>query len=77
MSSSTPSSPSADSDQSYEDALRKLDTIVQRLEEENPPLGELVSAYEEGIRLFKICEERLQQAELRIEILQNQSNERD
>ena len=61
--------------QSYEEALQKLDAIVTRLEEDNPPLTELVTAYEEGMKLFKLCEERLRQAELRIEVLQQKSAE--
>ena len=54
----------------YEEALAKLDAIVRRLEDEEPPLAELVSSYEQGMKLYKICEERLREAELSVELLQ-------
>ena len=55
---------------SYEKALESLDQIVRHLEEDNPPLEELVASYQKGTELYKICEERLNQAEMMIEQLQ-------
>ncbi len=52
---------------SFEEALKKLETIVQQLENSEITLEESVNLYEEGIQLSKFCTEILQQAELRIE----------
>ncbi len=52
---------------SFEEALKKLETIVQQLENSEITLEESVKLYEEGIQLSKFCTEILQQAELRIE----------
>ncbi|RNC83416.1 MAG: exodeoxyribonuclease VII small subunit [Balneola sp.] len=52
---------------SFEEALEKLETIVQQLEKDEVTLEESVKLYEEGIQLSKFCTEILQQAELRIE----------
>lgn len=54
---------------SFEEALKKLESIVDRLENEAPPLEEALAAYEEGTMLAKQCLERLERAELRIRSL--------
>ena len=51
----------------FEEALKKLETIVQQLENEEITLEDSVTLYEEGIQLSKFCTEILQRAELRIE----------
>lgn len=55
----------------YEEAFGKLEAIVARLEEEEPPLDELVRDYEEGMKLLKVCHARLNEAALRIEKVRN------
>ncbi|WP_221032556.1 exodeoxyribonuclease VII small subunit [Actomonas aquatica] len=54
---------------SFEDALAKLETIVEAMEDGDVPLAELLAKFEEGTKLLKQCESRLQQAELKIEQL--------
>lgn len=54
-------------DLSFEDALSRLETIVQRLESGQAPLEESIRLYEEGARLKALCEDRLKAAQLRIE----------
>lgn len=51
---------------SFEDALRRLEEIVNELEDESISLEESIDLYEEGIKLSKICTETLEEAELRI-----------
>ncbi len=53
-------------DISYEDAASKLDSIVEALESEELPLEQLLVLYEEGAKLVKVCESKLQAAEKRI-----------
>lgn len=54
---------------SIESALARLETIVNTIETTPPPLETLIERYEEGIRLLKLCQEKLALAEQRIEII--------
>ena len=50
----------------FEDQLRVLETIVEKLENDMPPLEEALGSYENGIAIAKDCLDRLEKAELRI-----------
>lgn len=52
---------------SFEEALKKLEAIVEKLNTEEVTLEESVSLYEEGLKLSKICSETLENAALKIE----------
>lgn len=52
---------------SFEDALKRLETIVSRLESGEASLDESISLYSEGDRLRARCEQRLAEAQARIE----------
>ena len=54
----------------FEDALKKLETIVTAMESEELPLETLLAKYEEGNRLARICQEKLAEAELKIQQLE-------
>ncbi len=54
----------------FEDALKKLEGIVEAMESEDLPLEALLARYEEGTRLAKICQEKLAEAELKIRQLE-------
>jgi exodeoxyribonuclease VII small subunit len=53
----------------FEAALQKLETIVQRLEKGELALEESLALYEEGIRLSRLCHAKLEEAEGKIELL--------
>jgi len=53
----------------FEEALKQLEAIVSRLELGDLPLEEALSIFEEGIRLTKLCSQRLSEAERRVNIL--------
>jgi exodeoxyribonuclease VII small subunit len=53
-----------------EDALKKLEGIVGAMESDDLPLEALLAKYEEGTRLVKICQEKLAEAELKIQQLE-------
>ena len=53
----------------FEDALSTLESIVEKLERGELSLEESLAAFEEGIRLSRICSKRLEEAEKKIEIL--------
>ena len=64
-----PKSPKSPEGQSLEDALARLEAVVESMESGDIPLDKLVARYEEGMQLLKSCEEKLRSAELRIEEL--------
>lgn len=59
---------------SFEDALARLETIVESMESGDVPLAELLAKFEEGNALLKTCEARLKEAELKIEQLKKQKD---
>lgn len=58
----------------FEDALKGLEDIVERLEKGDLPLDQTLSEYEEGIRLYKQCIALLENAEKKIQILVKDEN---
>ena len=56
----------------FEEALERLETLVASMESGEVPLATLVEKFEEGSKLVKTCEERLKQAELKIEKLRQE-----
>ena len=57
---------------SFENALAQLESIVESMESGEVPLAELLAKFEEGNKLLKVCESRLKDAELKIELLKKQ-----
>ena len=54
---------------SFENALTKLEAIVESMESGDVPLADLIAKFEEGSKLLKVCEARLKDAELKLELL--------
>ena len=54
---------------SFEEALKELESIVQQLESGQVKLEEAVTAYEKGVKMQKICEEKLKSAQMKVEKL--------
>ena len=54
----------------FEEALKKLETIVEAMESEDLPLETLLARYEEGTRLARVCQDKLAEAELKIQQLE-------
>jgi exodeoxyribonuclease VII small subunit len=54
----------------FEEALQKLETLVEAMESGDLPLESLLARYEEGVKLTKICQEKLAEAELKIQQLE-------
>lgn len=59
---------------SFEDALEQLETIVEAMEAGDVPLADLLSKFEQGNKLLKVCESRLKEAEMKIELLKKQKD---
>jgi len=54
---------------SYETAMRNLEDMVHRLENEQLPLEDALQSFEKGIEMLRICYQRLEQAQTRVEVL--------
>jgi len=59
----------SDSKSSFESSLKRLEKIVETLEQGNVPLEDAMKMFEEGIELSRSCMERLTQAELKLKKL--------
>lgn len=55
--------------QTFETSLKDLEKIVRQLEDGDLPLEESLKLFETGVKLSRECQERLNQAERRIEVL--------
>jgi exodeoxyribonuclease VII small subunit len=54
------------SELSFEQAMKELESVVDRLEHGDVPLDESISLYERGAALKKRCEEELKRAEEKV-----------
>lgn len=53
----------------FEDALKRLETIVEALEDGDLSLEQSLERYEQGVGLSKYCHNKLEEAEKRIAVL--------
>ena len=60
----------------FESALKKLETIVENLENGELSLEAALKQYEEGVQMADICSKRLNDAQKKIEILMKTSGGR-
>jgi len=67
---SQPAGSSAETAPRFEDALERLEQLVADLERGELDLEHSLAAFEEGVRLVRVCSERLSAAELRLRQLE-------
>lgn len=60
---------SAPKPKTFESSLEELERIVRELEQGELPLEKSLELFEQGVKLSRECQERLNQAERRIEVL--------
>jgi exodeoxyribonuclease VII small subunit len=60
-------------DLTFEQAISELEEIVKALECGKMPLADAVKAFEKGAELRKFCEQKLKDAQLKIETLSDKS----
>ena len=58
--------PGAAKELPFEEALKKLESVVEAMESGELPLESLLAKFEEGTRLVKACQAKLEEAELKI-----------
>ena len=61
----------------FESAIAELEAIVKKLEEGDLPLERSLELYERGVQLSRFCHARLEEAERRIELLNERGELRD
>ena len=54
---------------SIEEAMERLETLVREMETGQLPLEKLISSYEEGVKLASLCQEKLDAAAKKIQII--------
>ena len=54
----------------FEEAVQKLEAVVEAMESGDLPLETLLTRFEEGTRLVKICQGKLEEAEVKIQKLE-------
>ncbi|MGM0651688.1 MAG: exodeoxyribonuclease VII small subunit [Bacillota bacterium] len=54
---------------SYEEAVKKLEEIVNRLEDTDIPLEESLASFQEGVALSRYCREKLAEIEYKVDYL--------
>ncbi|HEY9459905.1 MAG TPA: exodeoxyribonuclease VII small subunit [Paralcaligenes sp.] len=55
----------------FETALAQLEALVAQMEGGSLPLDESLAAYERGVELAKVCQQRLDAAEQQVKVLQD------
>ena len=68
--SARPSETAKNGNVPFEEALKKLESIVETMESEDLPLETLLARYEEGTKLAQICQAKLAEADLKIQQLE-------
>jgi exodeoxyribonuclease VII small subunit len=58
----------------FEEALKRLEGIVDAMENDDLPLETLLARYEEGTRLAERCQSRLAEAEVKVQQLERKAS---
>ena len=53
----------------FEQSMKQLERIVQELEDGDLPLEKAIKKFEEGMKLTKLCSEKLDETEKKISVL--------
>ncbi|KMJ60003.1 exodeoxyribonuclease VII small subunit [Bacillus sp. LL01] len=59
----------------FEEAMKELENIVEKLEEGDVPLEEAISFYKEGMKLSKLCHDKLSHVEEEMEQILKENGE--
>jgi len=59
--------------ENFENAMKRLETIVQELEEGDLSLEASLTAFEEGMKLLKFCSAKLEEVEKKVTLLVRES----
>lgn len=59
----------------FEQSLKALETLVQQMEQGELTLQQSLEAFEEGVKLTRACQQQLETAEQRVQILVEKNGE--
>lgn len=59
----------------FEEAMKELENIVEKLEEGDVPLEEAISFYKDGMKLSKLCHDKLSHVEEEMEKILKENGE--
>ncbi|MFD2045962.1 exodeoxyribonuclease VII small subunit [Ornithinibacillus salinisoli] len=60
---------------SFEEAMEQLETIVEKLEEGDVPLEKAINYYQEGMKLSKLCSDKLSNVQEKMAQIMNEQGE--
>lgn len=69
MNEKKPTKPPATESPSIESAMERLEKLIDEMEGEALPLEKLITRYEEGVALVRLCQEKLDAAEQKIQLI--------
>ena len=58
----------------FEEAMKRLEDIVKKLEGGDLPLEDSIGSFEEGMKLVNLCSKRLEEAEQKVNLLIKESD---
>lgn len=59
----------------FEESLKALETLVQKMEQGELSLQQSLEAFEEGVKLTRACQQQLESAEQRVQVLVEKNGE--
>ncbi len=59
----------------FEDAMQELEKLVELMEQGDISLEESLKAFERGVKLTRACQQALQEAEQKVQILLEQNGQ--
>lgn len=59
----------------FEQSLKALETLVQQMEQGELTLQQSLEAFEEGVKLTRACQQQLETAEQRVQVLVEKNGE--
>lgn len=60
---------------SFEEAMKQIEEIVQKLEQGDVPLEKAIAYFQEGVKLSQICKEKLNTVEKQMATILNEQGE--
>ncbi|HLR40408.1 MAG TPA: exodeoxyribonuclease VII small subunit [Virgibacillus sp.] len=63
------------SEVSFEEAMEELEKIVEKLEEGDVPLEKAITYYQEGMKLSKLCNDKLNNVQEKMTQMMNEQGE--
>ncbi|AUJ26310.1 MULTISPECIES: exodeoxyribonuclease VII small subunit [Virgibacillus] len=60
---------------SFEEAMQQLEEVVEKLETGDVPLEKAISYYQDGMKLSKLCTDKLNQVEEKMTKIMNEQGE--